>query len=244
MMETAIYRGKPIHFPREDAPWPLYSTPTATCHYFLLRLMLLLVLVFSAAVSITVLVRRGQTPPNPVMPYLAALGRPTARLEAEGYVCAALSSLPGMYLCDYTSAASPLRTVHALLAGDVAEQVVLVLSESTLRLGDLVLLWGPPVVDRHAHSVAFTWCDFHSYAQTRSATGRHLAYFAPIDRIMVTVSGLDECSPSALEGAARASSPSQRLLQTTYALKEDTANVQLLSDKDFRYCHNIFTTSC
>lgn len=153
-----------------------------------LRIMLAtLVSISVITLGVYALAQQMEQPSNPFSPYVDIfLGQPQSAVVAQGFSCAMYFN-GGYYsgLDDYCTlklAQGAVSSIGVLISQDVGRQITFGLRENTLRLGDLVALWGRPNVHQYGPSVSFSWRRIGVTTLTLTYT-RPFSLFIPVRSI-------------------------------------------------------------
>jgi hypothetical protein len=114
-------------------------------------------------------------------------GQPRTALEARGFSCFVSNysyrSTPAEY-CFLSRDEGVFSVVEALVSGVTIREVDFKVRENSLRIGDLMLLWGSPAIYEHTDSVNFLW--EHGIGAVATPHGRHPSYMLAVKTIYIT----------------------------------------------------------
>jgi hypothetical protein len=150
-----------------------------------LRFMLSLSLGISAMVAcILTLTRFMQPSPNPFASFADVFpGQPRSAIEARGFSCALTPYPTYAEACIYWPKTGDFSLVRiAFSSPDAVSSISFGARDNTLRLGDLVALWGRPEVHKYGRSTYFFWFDGRVTGMA-SADVERVSLFSPVASI-------------------------------------------------------------
>jgi hypothetical protein len=135
----------------------------------LLSTAVILVLAFS-------MVAQGSPPPDPFLPYsdLLAKGQMLAAIESRNGSCR-FELLEASQICSLEPEAGIFSDIRVTIVNGVPTGVSFQINKNTLRVGDLVVLWGQPAKQK-TRSI-LSWSEG---VMARAVVGNELNYLAPV----------------------------------------------------------------
>ncbi len=135
--------------------------------------------------AVTALTRYMQPPPNPFSSYVDVLpGHPKQAAIERGFTCFANMYDDGESCTRRDEPASPLFSrVHLSTLGDHIHTLSFNVYADTLTIGDLMLLWGRPDIQRSGRVAQVHWPSPSVTALAVGQSARPLNYFTPVVHI-------------------------------------------------------------
>lgn len=156
-----------------------------------LRIALVLVIGLGASTcGVVVLLRSTTQPTNPFASFADLLPRtPRSAIQAWGFVCPQSGEDDFEHYMGSTCILWPTEGLFAqvdvvISEGDI-RQTVFTVSEDTLRVGDLMVLWGTPEIRRYSRSVYLLWRSHRTFAWASDYPGQ-MSPFLPVWKIYFT----------------------------------------------------------
>jgi hypothetical protein len=168
---------------RQDSSTPLVILP--------LRLPVVLVVVAAFAglnIGLKALVGYTATVVNPFAAFADVFpGQPRSAAFARGFSCASANAhetyqdIPEE-TCIFRPESEPFFMVQMFLYGDTIRQVDFRMHENTIRVGDLIALWGHPEADAYSRSIFLYWRSQGIFALVPWESGQ-FSLFLPVRRV-------------------------------------------------------------
>jgi hypothetical protein len=124
--------------------------------------------------------------PNPFAAFADVFpGQPRSAAQMRGFLCltSAYGSEPNEY-CSVDLARGIVSQIDVYIAEDLIDEISFRLREDTLRVGDLMLIWGTPEIRENGHSVYFYWRSMGVTAMVTEYFGR-FSHFLPVRRVII-----------------------------------------------------------
>jgi hypothetical protein len=151
---------------------------------FLLLVFIVLVGCVTASASVVALARTATPSPSPFAAYADVFpGQIRRAVAARGFSC--LERYDGGYSpnldCTLNPVAGDFSQVSLVIEDGVIDEISFGLRDDTFRVGDLMLLWGAPVVHEFSRSVYLHWRSQGVFALVRGYS--EFSLYLPIPRI-------------------------------------------------------------
>ena len=166
---------------------------------YLLAMLLLLLACTGVTLSVWGLGHSPQLPPNPFISFADVFpGQPRSAVVSRGFSC--LTSAYSGYsespneICSLWPKDGLFSQVSVGINQDIVQNILFTLHENTLRIGDLMLLWGQQ--DFHMYNGAgyFFWGNTHNTTSAVNHT-RRFSHFLSVRKVYIqngdTLSGPD-----------------------------------------------------
>ncbi len=102
--------------------------------------------------------------------------KPRSAIEAQGFTCPPTDEDASEYdtgsTCVLWPKAGPFAQVGVVVAEGVTRQTIFTMRENTLRVGDLMVLWGKPEIRTYSRSVYLLWRSRRICAWVRDYSGQ------------------------------------------------------------------------
>jgi hypothetical protein len=160
----------------------------------MLHLPLIIVTAFTVFTVVTrVIAGFIPTPPNPFAVYADVFpGQSRAALADHGFVCPPRVSgsygAPAYASCEAWPTTGLFSQVRVTLAQDVIRQIDFVLRGTTLRVGDLITLWGSPHIVGARNVQYYYWTGGAIQASALTVSQRH-RLLSPLNQVSIVQSG-------------------------------------------------------
>jgi hypothetical protein len=130
--------------------------------------------------------RYGVPSPNPFSSYVDIFpGQPSSALQARGFSCSMeFNRYTSNEYCFSYPAAGVFSKVGVVVSKGVISIISFTMRENTLRLGDLMMLWGKPDFTENDRSTYYFWRGSGVTAIADNDTGRFTHYF-PVRRAII-----------------------------------------------------------
>ncbi len=158
-----------------------------------LRMALVLVIGLSASTcGVVVLVRSTTQPTDPFASFIDVFPRkPRSAIEARVFRCPPTDEDADEYYTGYTCflwpAAGPFAQVAAVISEGNIRQTVFTSRPNTLRVGDLMVLWGRPEIRMYSHAVYLLWRSHRIFAWVSDYAGHgQMSPFLPVWKVFFT----------------------------------------------------------
>ena len=139
------------------------------------------------SVSAVSLARSTPVPSNPFAVYADIFpGQPGGAIQGRGYSCSTGINeyLPNEH-CTLNSASGAFSQIGVVIADNAIKNNNFILRGDTLRLGDLMLLWGTPDIQEQIHSVFLFWRRIGVTAIITEYAG-YFSLHLPVRRVLIT----------------------------------------------------------
>lgn len=112
-------------------------------------------------------------------------GQPQIAVETRRFQCTngLYSYLTNTY-CNLALPTGFFSQVSVVIGDGLINEISFRLREETLRVGDLMVLWGIPTVREYPHSVYFYWTDLNIFALVVDYTGQFSLYL-PVQQVSI-----------------------------------------------------------
>jgi hypothetical protein len=142
------------------------------------------------SVGIRALAQGTPAPLNPFSSFADVFpGQPANAIEVRGFLCIAspYGSSPGLpdEHCALRLAAGAFSQVEVVVSQGVVFNISFVMRDKTLRLGDLPMISGRPLVHQSDHSILCFFPSSGVYAWITSHTGQ-FSFFLPVESVYFT----------------------------------------------------------
>lgn len=168
----------------EKAMTSLSRSPSRKLPPYLLAVFIMF-LGFSVVSAGVVTVVGNRIPPsNPFASYVDVFpGQLRSAVEARGFLCykETYEYRPNEH-CSINQPIGAFSQVGVVVSEDVIGQISFRIRANTLRVGDLMILWGMPEVQEHSRSVYLYWRSNSIFAIASHDTGR-FSLFLPVRRV-------------------------------------------------------------
>jgi hypothetical protein len=127
-------------------------------------------------------------PPNPFAPFADVFpGQPGNGVEARGFSCVRrpYGAYRGLEDCTCILATGAFSLVEVIISEGTIRQTDFTMRGSTLRIGDLAMLWGIPDVHKGVHTPYFYWPGNGILATTISYSGQ-FSFFLALRSVLFT----------------------------------------------------------
>jgi hypothetical protein len=156
-----------------------------------LLVMFFLLLGFAAVSAGTgALGRSAELPSDPFVSFADLFpGQPRSAVVARRLSCLTTAN-NGMYydapieICSLWPEDGIFSQVAVKVKEDVIQNTLFLLRENTLRIGDLMLMWGQQAVHSYNQGTYFSWDDNYHTASVINHTGR-LSFFLPVRKVYI-----------------------------------------------------------